>query len=438
MNAKVTPESSTRSTIEIALGAADVAATRAAVAAEYAKEATIPGFRPGKAPVAIVERKFGARIAAAAAERAIRDAFQKTAEENSLDILEIVSSDPADAPEAGGVAAKFVVDLAPKFDLPKLDGIPVDDKDTAVTDEDVAKNVESIRRSRARHVPMKDGEVLAADDSARVDYAGTLDGKPLSEAIPSAAVFGKREDAYVAVGGDFSLVPGLAAALVGRKEGESFEFDAEFPADFYIEELRGKTVHYAATVRKGEKFEPPALDEAFFKALGVADQADLEKRVRESMESRAKAADRTRRINQIAGYLGKAVSFELPKAELGRRTEAVLSDLLRINMDKGVAKEDLSKERERLQQAAADQAAERMRVDLVLDAVVRERKIEITPERFNAYLNYVVGSRGMSPAQIRELSRNRDALRAHHRAALREEALEELLKTAAPTAGVAL
>ena len=71
MNAKVTPESSTRSVIEISISAAEVAETRAAVAKEYAAQAELPGFRPGKAPVALVERKFGARIGAAAAERAI-------------------------------------------------------------------------------------------------------------------------------------------------------------------------------------------------------------------------------------------------------------------------------------------------------------------------------------------------------------------------------
>jgi len=438
MNAKVTPESSTRSVIEISLSAAEVAETRAAVAKEYAAQAELPGFRPGKAPVALVERKFGARIGAAAAERAIRESFDKAVKENSLDILEVVSSDPADASEAGGLAAKFTVDLVPKFDLPKLDGIPVDDADTKVTDEEVAKNAESIRRSRGTHVPMEDGGVLVKDDAAHVDYAGTLDGKPLDEAVPAGAAFAKRENAYFAAGSEYSIIPGLADSLVGRKPGESYEYDAEFPADFYVEELRGKKVQYAVTVRSAEKFVLPELDEAYFKGLGVADAADLDKRLRESMEARAKAADRARRINQIAKYLGKAVSFELPKAELERRTEAVLADLLRVNMDKGVAKEDLSKERERLQQAAAAQAAERMRIDFVLDAVARERKIELSGEQFNEYLNYVVRSSGMSAAEVNKLAHDRDALRAHHRAALRERTLESLLETAAPTAGVSL
>ena len=234
------------------------------------------------------------------------------------------------------------------------------------------------------------------------------------------------------------IIPGLADSLVGRKPGESYEYDAEFPADFYVEELRGKKVQYAVTVRSAEKFVLPELDEAYFKGLGVADAADLDKRLRESMEARAKAADRARRINQIAKYLGKAVSFELPKAELERRTEAVLADLLRVNLDKGVAKGDLSKERERLQQAAAAQAAERMRIDFVLDAAARERKIELSGEQFNEYLNYVVRSSGMSAAEVNKLAHDRDALRAHHRAALRERTLESLLETAAPTAGVSL
>lgn len=438
MNANVTSESSTRSVIEITLSAAEVAAKRAEIAKEYAAEAVIPGFRPGKAPVALVERKYASRILPAAGERAVREALDTVLKEHSLDLLEIVSSDPVDAPEIGGIAAKFTVDLEPKFNLPKLDGIPVDDADTKVTDEEVARSVEAVRRSRGTHVPMGEDGVLAEDDAARVDYVGTLDGKPLEEAVPSGTAFAKRENAYFAVGGDYSFVPGLSASLAGRRPGEKYEFDAEFPADFYMEDLRGKKVHYAVTVRSAEKFVLPELDEAYFKGLGVADAADLEKRIRESMEGRAKAADRVRRLGQIAKYLGKAVSFDLPKAELERRTEGVLADLLRVNMDKGVAKEDLSKERERLQQAASAQAAERMRIDYVLDAVVRERKIEITPDQFNEYLNQIVRSSGMTSSEIAKFSRDRAALRAHHRAALRERALETLLESAAPTAGVSL
>lgn len=438
MNATLTPVTKTRTEIAVTVPADEAAKARAAVVREFSAQAALPGFRKGKAPAALVEKAYADRIDREAAERTVRDAYGKAVEENKLDVFEIVSiDDRATAPD-GTVTFKAVVDLVPTFELPALDGIPVDDADTKVTDEEVAKNAESIRRSRGTHVPMEDGGVLVKDDAAHVDYAGTLDGKPLEEAVPAGAAFAKRENAYFAAGSEYSIIPGLADSLVGRKPGESYEYDAEFPADFYVEELRGKKVQYAVTVRSAEKFILPELDEAYFKGLGVADAADLDKRLRESMEARAKAADRARRINQIAKYLGKAVSFELPKAELERRTEAVLADLLRVNMDKGVAKEDLSKERERLQQAAAAQAAERMRIDFVLDAVARERKIELSGEQFNEYLNYVVRSSGMSAAEVNKLAHDRDALRAHHRAALRERTLESLLETAAPTAGVSL
>lgn len=434
MKAEIQSESPSRSSIALSVTAAEVAAARAAVAKEYAAQATIPGFRPGKAPVAVVERKFSARIAAAATERAVRDAFNQAVRENGLKLWEIVSMDEPVAGADGSLTAKAVVDLEPAFELPALDGIPVDDADTKVTDENVEEQFESIRRSAGSFGDLAPDAPLEADDMTQLEYVGTVDGKPLDEVVPEASAFAKNEKAWCTVGSDFFVIPGIAAALVGKKVGEKCSEDVTFPADFYLEPLRGVSVHYEFTPKSARKFILPELDEAFFKGLGVADGDELRKRIREGMERQAQNADRTRRVNQIANHLAHAVSFDPPQAEWDRLSERILSDLLRMNMDKGVAKEDLSKERERLMDAARAQAADRLRSDFVLDAVVRERKIELSDAEFNAYLNAVVRRQGLSEDQIRKLAKDNRALRAHHTAALREKALSALLEKAAPTA----
>ena len=104
-------------------------------------------------------------------------------------------------------------------------------------------------------------------------------------------------------------------------------------------------------------------------------------------------------------------------------------------MDKGVSKEDLSKEREKLSAAARERATDNLRIDFAVDAIRAERKIELSGDEFNAFLNRVIREQRLSEAQVKELSKNRMALRSYHRAATREKVLAALLEKAKPTAG---
>lgn len=436
MKAQIDSISPTRSVVSVSVSAEEFAATKATVAKEYAGSVSLPGFRPGKAPVALVERNFKSRIFADAFDRALRDAFEKAVKDNSLDVYEFIASDSDNSAETDGAAAKFTVDLVPKFDLPALDAIPVDDADTKVSDDDVAARVESFRKLNATYEPLENGAALAADDAAHLDYAGTVDGKPLAEAIPEGSAFSAKQNVYCVAGSEYFIIPGIAARLVGKKVGDEFEATVEFPADFYIEAMRGVKVDYKIRIASGSALKMPEPDEGFFKKLGVKDMDDLKARLRASMEEQAKAADRSRRINQIAAYLSKAVSFDVPQGALERMTESVLSGLLRANMDKGVAKEDLSKERERLTAAAREQAASRLRTDFILDKIAEERKISLEDGEFNTYLTFVAQNAGMDASQMRALAKDRQAIRGHYRAAVREKVLAKLLETATPTAGV--
>lgn len=437
MNVEIQSVSPSRSVLAITASAEDAKTVRAEVVREYASRASLPGFRAGKAPASLVERKFADRIAAESTARLEGRSYDKAVDENKLDVLEIVSVDDRATAADGSVSFKVTVDLTPKFELPALEGIPVDDQDTAVTDEQVQERIDSIRRSMSEYVDMPEGEPARKDDSLVVSFSGrTEDGKPLAEAFPGTEAFAEKESAWVVVDGDYFIVPGVPKALVGAKTGDVKEIPVEFPKDFFKDELKGVKAVYTVTVKSAKRMQPPELDEAFFKKFDVADEAQFRSRVRESMERAAKQDDRVRRVNQIARHLARSVSFDLPQAALERETEEILAGLLRYNMDKGVAKEDLSKERERLQETAREQAAERLRTDFALDAARDKLGVQLSGDEFNGYLNEVVRRQGLNSAQIKELAKDRVRLRRYHAVATREKVLAELLKTAKPTAGV--
>ncbi len=437
MQAEIQTVSQSRSVLVLSAGAEEAKNVRDAVLKEMAKRAALPGFRPGKAPVDLVRRKFADRLAAESQSRLESNLFEKAVAENKLDVYDIVSVEDRKTEPDGSFSFKVTVDLRPDPKLPDLDGIPVDDEDTHVTDEAVQERIDSFRRSMGEYESLPEGTPAEKDDALQVSYAGRMeDGTPLEEVVPDAGIFAKNDNSRVYAGGDYYLIPGIPAAAVGKKAGDEFDVPVEFPADFFKDSLKGKKAVYAIKVASVSRIKLPELDEEFCKKLGVADADALRSTIRRNMEAEAAQSDRVRRVNQIARYLATASAFEVPASALERETDEQLSNLLRYNMDKGVAKEDLSKEREKLHETARQHAEERLRAAFAIDAAGKKLGVSLTEKEFSGYVNYLVRERNMNRAEIKELTRDRAALRRHHADALREKVLSELLKKARPTPGV--
>ena len=436
MKADIQSVSPSRSVLSVTAEPADVAKVRAAVVKEFAAQATLPGFRKGKAPLAAVERAHAARIGETVLERAIRTAYEKAVEENGLKVFDLVSVDNQKQGDDGSVSFTATVDLVPSFDLPATDGIPVDDKTTSVSDEDVEREIQGARRVFAKNEELKAGDALEADDMAHVDFSATVGDKPLAEAVPDAGAYAERKGAWCTAGSEHFLVPGLPKELLGKKVGESGLYEVEFPADFYKESLRGVKAVYAWTVADASRSVPAVLDEAFFKKVGAKDEADLRDRVRKGLEENAAANDRARHMQQVADFLAKGVSFEVPARALERRAEMLVQQLLETNMQRGVSQEDLSKEREKITAAARARAEADLRIDFVLDAVGDKLGVQLSNDEFAGYVSNVAARRRLNREQVKKLASDRVAMRNHFLHARREKVLSELLKTAKPTASV--
>lgn len=435
MKADITSVSDTRSVLSIVIPAEEVRETRAGVVKAACAEAELPGFRKGKAPAAMVEKKFAARIREESEERSVRKAFDAAVNENKLAVFEIVSIDDKATGDDGSLSFKATVDLVPSFPLPKTEGIAIDDTKTAVTDEQVNEQLEGFRRTLAKYEDLKEGEEAKDEDMLNLDYTATVDGAPLSEKIPDAASFAEKKGSWCTVGSEYFIVPGLPKEMVGKKIGDTGTFETTFPADFYKESLRGVKAVYTWTVTGGRKYFLPEIGPADLKRFQLETVDQLRDLIRKNLEDNAAQMDRSRHIGQIADAIALDAKFALPAAELERQTEHILSHLLRQNMDKGVSKEDLSKEREKLSASAKEQAEKNMRLEFILDAIRKDKDIKVTDQEFMAFLNGVVRRERLTDAQQKELSKNQMALRRYYQAANREKVFTVLLEKAVPTAG---
>lgn len=433
MNIKLDTVSESRIKIICTVTKEEAVAEEEAVAKSYIKNGNISGFRKGKAPREAIARKYGADIAQDSMNRVISKYYAKAVKEKELKVYELIDVADVRKTDDGGTEFVATVDLLPEFTLPKYEGIPVDDADTAVTDEEVGAEVESMLRNMAQFKDFDADTVAALDDMLCISYTATVDGKPLAEVVPDVAMFGNKENSWCTVGSKYYAVPGITDGLAGKKLGDEFTVTVQFPGDFHKESLRGITAEYKITVGEGRHLEVPELDEAFLKRLELKSVDELKGRLRLFLESKALHSDRSRRINQISDYLLKSTQFEIPQAELGRRTEETLGDIIQYNLRRGVPKEELEKGREEAMKTAREQADSRMRSGFILDKIAEELEIKLSNEEFSDFVNRIFEAERLSEAKAKEVLKDEARVRTLHAHATREKTLGALLEKATPT-----
>jgi len=406
------------------------------VVRKFASTKSIPGFRKGKVPRDKLEKAFSGEIGIETINTAISTYYKNAAQELKLKIFEFIKIDDFEPGEDGSIQFKATLDLEPEFELPQYEGIPVDNQDTPTPDERVEEELKSLQQSRATYEDFTEDTVAAKDDMLNIAYSGTIDGKPLAEAIPEAAAYATKESSWCTVGGEYYMIPGLPKELEGKKLGSEGKLTVEFPDDFYKEELKGKTVDYTYTVKEGRHLIIPELTEAFLQTFNLKTEEELRERIRTHLEHAAKQQDKDRRFRQIIDFLVKATPFDLPLAQLERSTEDALNRLIQHRVRQGVSKEDIEAEREKLMEAARETADAQMRASFVIGRIVEKLETKLSDSEFNQYLNAFFADNRFTNAQAKKAVKDRDQMRTLYSEALKNKVLETLLEKAMPTDGM--
>lgn len=411
----------------------EAVAEEEAVVKSYMNSGNIPGFRKGKAPRDAIIRKYGADIAQDSMNRVVSKYYSKAVKDKELKVYELIDISDVRKTEEGGTEFVATVDLLPEFALPKYEGIPVDNADTAVTDEQVEAEMESMRRNMAQFKDFDENTVAAQDDMVCISYTATVDGKPLSEVVADSAAFADKENSWCTVGSKYYAVPGITDELVGKKLGDQLTVTVQYPDDFHKESLRGIVAEYKITVGEGRHLAVPEIDETFLQRLELKSVDELKGRLRLFLESKALHSDRSRRINQISDYLLKSTQFEIPQRELERRTEEALGDIIQYNLRRGIPKEELEKGREEAMKSAREQADSSMRSGFILDKIAQELDIKLSTEEFSDFVTRIFEAERLSEAKVKEVLNNESRIRTLRAYAIREKTLGALLEKATPT-----
>lgn len=426
--------SETRKTLVVTLEAEEVDKELQEIGQEFAGMARVPGFRPGKAPMNLVLKRFDKQISEELERKIMSRAYREGLGEAKIDVLQLI-----DVPEqkigAGQPAEiSFVIDIRPDFEMPEYKGLSAKVGSTEVGDEEIDQMIENIRRERAEFKPVE----RASQDGDYVKFSleGTVDGTPIIELAPDRPIFGKMPQTWEEVGSEDSLIPGLAKHLGGLSKDETTEVEIDFPDDFSVEALQGKKAKYAIALQEVRERELPELDEAFFKAQQVESLDDLKKRISESLKMRKEAENRNEIRRQVSEELAGKVDFPIPESLIESETQNILRQVVEQNVKNGVPQEELEKNKEDLFTNSRKAAIGRAKLQLILARVAETEEIKPEDRDLQQVIYQEAMRANMKPEKYaKELSRDRGRIDSIQQAVVFDKTLDFLVDQATVTSG---
>ncbi len=380
MNVAVEKLPNCLATLRVELESERVAQKLDSLTKEYIKLAKLPGYRQGKAPKAVIEKKFKKEIREELERQLLGDATREAIQNEKLRVLTVANFD--DVEMADDQSMKFTATLVtqPEFELPQYKGLVVSMRPTEVTDADIDESLESLRDQAADFVDAKTEEA-GMGDFVVVDYKGTINGQPVHEVFPKAGKPLSGNDEFWIKMTEEAFFPGYCAALVGAKIDETRTFEVEVPADFPVEGMPGQKIQYEVTLKGIKEKVLPALDDAFAATIAKGKTlAEVREMAREEITKQKASASETGKRNDIMRQLLAGVECELPQDLVRQQTRSILNDIVRENQSRGVDDEVLKENEKELVGTAATSARDRIKGTFILLRIAELEGIQVRRE----------------------------------------------------------
>jgi trigger factor len=386
--------------LEIAITAAEFAAAQERAFRKLVQTSRIPGFRPGKAPRKVFEATYGSAVIA---ERAMDDlvpaAYSEALKEHELEPIERPTMELLPEEPEHPVRLKATVSVRPQIELKAYKGIALTSPSTAVSDDEVERSLDALRRETATLVPVD--RAVALGDVATLDYLGTIDGVAFDGGAATNQPTEILEERFI---------PGFASGIVGLKAGEEKDVEAHFPADYSNAELAGKTAIFHVNVHDVKERELPEIDDAFAQRFREgATVADLRADIRGRLEANAKSRARRTISAPLLEALLSAHDVPAPAILIEREAESLLEEARGYARQSGVAWEDYL-----TAQGASDdgllaeyriEGERRVRSTLLLEAIAKAEGIEATNADFDNEIAIMSRQYGQPKEAIFEMLR---------------------------------
>lgn len=395
------------------------------LAGEYRKAAKLAGFRPGKAPLNVVARKYKDSIAEEAARELLREAVDRAAKDNNLSVLNAFNLKHGDVSEAADLDLTVELTLEPEFALPDPAVLDLEILEEVVTDDHIEGHIKVLLERMAEFADVKD-RPLQMGDYAVLDYDATVEDRPLGEVCPEAPSTMKGGEGLWVVMAEDSLWPGFCAGLVGASEGEERSVEVTGPADFGIEALRGKAIRHKVRVKGIKSRTLPELTDEVAQKVSGRNAAELRTFLRERLEQSAVEQTEMKKRTAALEHLVMTVEFEVPASMLMSEARRVVKEIVEAEQMRGLTDEELLTKKDEIFSHAQMGAQFRVKADFILSRLARAQKIEATPEELAEHIARLAQRLNMPMDKLVKQLVKREALGSVRNDVIRDKALDFL------------
>ena len=434
MNIQLNHVSATRKSIVVTLDKSEVEAEHQATVNEFSKSAQLPGFRPGKAPAALVIKRYGKDIVGEFKQKVVSKAYQGALKHEKLEVLNIVNVEEGTIEPGLSAAVTVTVDVRPEFTVPDYVGLPTEIAATEATDAEVDTVIEGLRSERA---DFKVAERPAQkSDYVKLSYEGSVDGQPIADLAPDKQIYGKVPQTWEEVeGANEGVLPGLGREVVGVKTGDKKTVTITFPADFAaVPALAGKAASYALEILEVRERVLPELNEEFFKSQQVDSLEALKSSVSNNLKLRKDYENQTAQRRQVTEAIAAKVEFDVPQSLVDSETQGVLRQFIEENMRRGVPQDQFEKDKKELFSGAQKAATQRVKVQLILAKIAEVEKISVSERDIDNFIYREASRSGQKPEKlVKDLTKDRDQLRAIQQNIIFDKAVDFLVSKATVT-----
>lgn len=359
----------------------------------------VQGFRKGKAPLAIIEKMYGAGVFYEdAANEIIPEAYDKAALESDLDIVSRPEIDVVQIEKGKSFIFTAEVALKPEVTLGQYKGIEVEKKEVTITDEEVMSQIEKELEQNSRMQTVDDRPVQN-DDIAVIDYEGLVDEVPFEG--------GKGENHSLTIG-SHSFIDTFEEQLIGKSIGEEFDVNVTFPEEYHAKDLAGKPAVFKVKINEIKVKELPALDDDFAQDVSEFDTLDeykenIKATIKESKEKELKTA----KENEVVDKIIENTTMDIPEPMIESQVRQMADDFAQRVQYQGLSLEQYFQftgmDAQKFIESLRPQALKRIQSRLVLEAVVKAENIEVSEEELEKELTEMASMYKMEIEKIKEM-----------------------------------
>lgn len=421
----------TRKMVVVSLSNEDVEDVYNTALKSFQKHAKVDGFRKGKVPANIIEKKFAKEMDEELSNKARSRSYDKVVKESGLDIYAVVKLDSDPIKRGQEANLTFSVDVSPKVELPDYKGIEVEVEQDVVSEDDIEAALKKVQDQRAEFKVVE--QPAQKGDFVKLAYEGKLGEQLVSEILPKKTIYGTQASTWEEAGaeGDIPGIKAIVEGIVGMQSGDQKEVVMAFPAEHEIEELAGKEVNYKISVHEVRKKELPEMNEEFFKSVGAENLEDLRSKIKQEFESSKKKSSAAKSKDKIIKFLVENVSFPVPESAVDEEVDLMLRNYMLQLMHQGVPQEEFEKRKEQLFEQAKKKAPEHAKTNFILEQIAKKEGIELKNEDLNFYLMQEAMMHRMRPQElVKELQKDRRRVEEIKRIALVNKVLDFLVREA--------